>query len=841
MSKRIVFNPATPNDQGGIIPSEVIDFSRYDKNPVILKNHNWNADPIGIMTDIKLIGGNWTGIPVFHRITQESKDTADMYDQGFIKACSIGGFSEWKTNSAGQAQIDKNGNRTCAHFDLYEISICTLPSNEDAVTLSADQQADLSVKIYQKDEIDNVSTSITTLSSKFKFNNVEKQPNQQNAENEISAKLEAAEKEVTRLKAEKDAAEKQTLQAGGASEVPDALPGVMKQVLSFTGEILKLFGVGKVEPAKTENTSLPAGSKGDPTVKAEDPLTTKVGDGGKITLKSKKDQAKKKMDDAKDAAEKAVEAAKKAKEKADKEDASKEEKDAYKSAIEKAENAVKEAEEMEATYNSMDDDDDDAEEASTKNAAKPERTTNSAKPVMKNVTEIREQLKLAATPADHARVNSQLSRGLTFSRLHAAWKKDEYSEEGRVFSRVLAQTGDQKDVNDHAIMLNAIINDPKYEAIVKKVRFNQNIQPRQMQAMVQDVNARGGVNLTQLAAKLNSGQVSYLCADNTLKERTMLTSTDTLLASPDLYAVEWLPLAIFAMYPSDAWKSDISIFGAQMTSENTGLIWTNVAADPTITKGAQPNNPTPYTYSDNAVSLALASYWLNPMLWQPIDMHQLRTDKMATGWAQAFNKWGAIIDDNLIYTIASLIPAASIINSSGAVTAIGSGPNKFYYNNTYSGNLKGAAYDDVFVVEQVFNNQNYNLDLEGPTLVLDPILERTLKQDPNVISLLSRFISTDDAKVLKIGNTKVRSRSRVAIYDPATTAYKDPNSTIPSTATSAGIGFIPSQLGIGLGALDVFMQQSPGNYGYIMSADCRVGINALRANFNGLAGYNYGS
>ena len=837
MSKRIVFNTSTPNDQGGIIPNEALNFVRYNKNPVLLKNHVWGSDPIGQMTDIKVIDGQYTGVPVFHRLTKESIETADMYDAGHLKACSIGGFAEWKTNSAGQAQLDKDGNRVCALFDMYEISICTLPSNQDAVTLSADAK-ELAVKIYEKEEGQQV---IAKLSTQLKENTVETKPTTLTAEQE----LEAAEKKVADLKAAKLAAEKKTaeekaaadlLKAGGASDIPGELPGVMKDVLSFAKAI---FGL----KSKETEIAPPAVAPGVPKVTTPNPTEATV---PLVTLKAKKsDAAKEKMEKAKEAASKAVEAAKAAKAKADAEDATDEMKAGHKSAMEAAEKAIEAAEKAEAEYKAALEDDDDEEgegdDKKSKNAAAAEKTTNATtKMEKKTPEELRAELKLVAPPTTAAKVGLH-SQGLTFTKLHAEAVKNPQSNEGRIYNRVMDGSGDRQ-IGDYAIMLNSIMNDPKFAAIVEKARFNQNVSPQEMPAMAANIKARGGLTLQQLAGRLNSGMVNVLGRDNVLREATTLNSTDNMLASPDLFAVEWLPLAIFSLFPSGDWKNDIPVFSAQMTGENTGLIWTNVNADPAITKGAQPTNPANYTYSDVAVALSLAAYWLQPMLWTPLTMHQFRYDQMSTGWAQAFAKWGAVIDDNLLYTLASTVPAGSIVSTSGTQFNInGTGANKFYWNPAFTGNLLGPAYNDIFAIEQVYNNQNFEIEKMNPVLTVDPIMTRMIKQDPDTKSLLTRFIESNKSELLTIGNTKLVSRSRLAIYDPATGQVKDPNGSIPSTAVSASVGFIPSQVGIGLGMLDVFMQQSPGNYGYLMSADIRAGIVPLRANFNGTTLFTYGA
>src|ERR1700748_767518 len=110
VGKRIVFSTNTPNDQGFRIPNDVLDFGRYKKNPIVLLQHNWESLPLGQMTEIDFNDGEWTGIPVFHRLTEESRIADDLWQAGVLKACSIGGFKELKTT--GKMTRDKDGNPT---------------------------------------------------------------------------------------------------------------------------------------------------------------------------------------------------------------------------------------------------------------------------------------------------------------------------------------------------------------------------------------------------------------------------------------------------------------------------------------------------------------------------------------------------------------------------------------------------------------------------------------------------------------------------------------------------------------------------------------------------------
>jgi hypothetical protein len=179
---------------------------------------------------------------------------------------------------------------------------------------------------------------------------------------------------------------------------------------------------------------------------------------------------------------------------------------------------------------------------------------------------------------------------------------------------------------------------------------------------------------------------------------------------------------------------------------------------------------------------------------------------------------------------------AAQFNISGA-----NDPNAFYWNPAFTGNLRTPVLNDIITVEQIYNKQNFDLETERPYLVIDPTMEALISKDPDTKTLLTRWINADGADLLKFKHTVLNQRSRVAIYDPATSQVKDPNGVIPATAVSAGIGFVPSQVGIGLGMLDVFMIQDPTNYGYKMSADIRIGIVPLRADFSGTTLYTYGS
>lgn len=864
--KRIVFSTPTPNDQGLIIPNESMDFARFKSNPVILCQHNWEAPPLGIWEDWKIENGQWTAIPVFHKLTYESYMYSDLWEAGQLVACSIGGEAEWLTNGAGQPKLTKEGYKTAERFNLYEISMVTLPSNPDATVK-------LSALIYAKEDLDKVNRSIVTLSSKYKI-----PPTMEKSKEEIE--LEAAQANVTRLTGLIAAAGPKVKAGANGSDDPshDQLPSVIKDILNNNTQMTTGF-LGMFEKFFT---ALTGGKKEDKLAGAPAPkgLPTSTLSDGTVAqptptgLSAAVTAAKLKAEKALNAAHEATKVATAARLKAVEATATKEEKDAYTTALSAAQVAFATALEAEEEYKAcMDSEDEGGEDMKAKDKAKtaaaPTKVTlgttvtptagtgtDPAKPItMKSADELgAEGVKLAPKPEIVARVKKE--GRVSFSAL-----SNPKNEEGaRIIGRSLGSDSQDKDIADYAILLESIMTDGKFKAIVDKTRVIANISEAQFNGFKKsgDLNNRPGLSLAHFAAELQSGCVTVMGRDNQMhrvtslsaKETVRLTSTDNALAAPALNTIEWLSLAIYALYPSTDWKNDIPMFGAQMTGSNTGVIWANIAADPTITFGTQPVAPADYTYADDAVALTLIPSWLQPMLWTPLTMHQLRYDQMATGWAQAFAKWGSLIDDKLIYTLASTVPAASIIQTIGQKGLNGPGasfqltgandPNSFYYNPNLLANLATPAYGDITRIEQIYNRQNFNLPTERSRLVMDPTMEAFISLDPDTKSLLTRWIESNREDLLKIKHTTLNQRSRVAIYDPATGQVKDPSGVIPPTAVSAGISFLASQVAMGIGILDVFMIQDPAAYGYRMSADIREGIVPVRKNYNGTALYTYG-
>jgi hypothetical protein len=878
----INFTNTTPNDQNSVIPNEAMDFTRYLLNPVILRDHDWKSRATGLMRDIHFEDGNWKGLPDFHGITKESEEDKKMYDKGYLLSASIGGEMILKTTGEFEDVfndetkkyerkpvlfVNEQGLYVAEKFYLFEVSFPTLPSNYTAVTDEAIINAQkleaqlltnkLGIKTFAQTEKENVLSTLTTLSLNILESN-NKNLNQMTDEEKAKAVADKEAKAAEKLQAEQAA--KKAADDAAALDASDksnhviletgktkSLPSIIADRIKTHGILGALFGS---EPLYTKpddddfpQTTKPKG-KGD---LVQQPQTI-----GKMSAEAAKKRA-----------EEAVKAVKEAKSKFEEAEEGEEKvkfKKAYEEACKEAEKFCKEAEEAEAEEEASKK---EAEESAKKEAEEKKRAEESAKskenmsaqPIKATKAELA-ALNLAPIP-EHAQKVELAASNLTFTKLRADQKEGERIL-GRIFNGGHKEDG-QSTISDYAIVLKAMMNDKKYDAVIKQLRCIPCASMDHFRESRNYVNANPnsklGFDVQKMYARLASGRTEGMDWTGGAQSVKTTLSTASAFSSLDTAAVEWLTLVLFKLFPSEDWKNEIPVFGAEQTGRNLGVIWTNILANAPIYRGTNPapaNNYGPY--SDQSVGMTLVPYWQAPTLWQPLSMHQLRYDQMATGWLQNLAALNAQIGDDLLYTlIAGLLAnqptkiayTGGLSNPSTGVsqtfTIPGSG-SSFIFNSAFAGTLVKPGMNDIFAIEEQFMLQNYDLPRERPVLVGDSTMMRWLKSDNQTQSILTKWVNEQGAELQKISHTLIHERSRVGAYDPASATVIDTHATgvqIPATTLSAGLAFIASQVGIGLGLIDVFMIQDPTNYAYKMSVDLRINARALRSDYTGLCMYTY--
>lgn len=93
------------------------DFKNFKKNPVLLAGHDYRPQyVIGVAKNLRADGNKVTFEPVFHTITNIAKELKQMYEEGILKAWSVGFIPG-----------DKN--------ELLEVSAVAVPANAEALML----------------------------------------------------------------------------------------------------------------------------------------------------------------------------------------------------------------------------------------------------------------------------------------------------------------------------------------------------------------------------------------------------------------------------------------------------------------------------------------------------------------------------------------------------------------------------------------------------------------------------------------------------------------------------------------------------------------------------------
>ena len=521
--KWITFSNFVPNDQNSRIPSDSLDFTRYVLNPVVLSDHNWHSRAVAMMRDIHREGDNWVGWPEFHGITEESKRDKEMYEKGFLVSASIGGEMilkttgdfQWITDEETKQQKkvpvlykDEDGYNIAEKFYVYEISLPTLPSNFTAVTDDALKNAEalrsayqeaynkLGVKVFRKEESENVYSTIVTLSSDFtkviNKNASQMTDEEKQAKAAADEKAKAAEK-LQADQAAKEAADKAAAEAAlkdnsahvilGAGE---GMPGFIKKLIQKNGVFATIFG-GKPLVTEPDDDDKPQVVK---PKKDTLPTTPHVGLSAKEKAEeavNKVKEAKKDLDDCTDEGQKVKfkEAYEKACKEADvcvKEAEAEEEAKAKKEAEAKAEEEAKVKAEEEAKAEAAKKES-EAKVKAEESALEAEKVKlASGKPIQKTKAEL-EALKLAPKPE----IKVTMGTEKTFTQLRA-----DKTEGERILGRIF--NGGKKDdgavtIQDYATVLQSILNTPKYRAIAEKVRvLNANSMP-QFEEIRNNVNA----------------------------------------------------------------------------------------------------------------------------------------------------------------------------------------------------------------------------------------------------------------------------------------------------------------------------------------------------------------
>lgn len=163
-SRRVRLSDESLNDHGFYVPNGTIDWKRFQTNPVLLRFHNRELDPVGKVVNISQDDrGDWWGDLVFGRTTA-ARDAEMNWDDGIYNAVSINGLF---------SIAEKNSRRVAVYVEPREVSLVPVPSNRNAIGM----QSLSSVQFGVTEEIAVAEESLSSemLETLHNFENMEEE------------------------------------------------------------------------------------------------------------------------------------------------------------------------------------------------------------------------------------------------------------------------------------------------------------------------------------------------------------------------------------------------------------------------------------------------------------------------------------------------------------------------------------------------------------------------------------------------------------------------------------------------------------------------------------------
>ena len=228
---RQVLSNETINDYDMVVLSDGIDWSRYEKNPVLLENHDWDSQPIGNVVNIHREGNDWIGTLKFAEGTERGKTAKYLNENGFYRAVSIGGVSR-------EIEDESTGVKYATYFLVYEVSLCSLQSNSDAVSDFKGEKVMLAAEFApsQTERITTLSAKDHSLINKYKSNMTQEDPKDGTIQKEDPAKEATTLSAALPVPAADNVAELRTLNAEDTESIAEKIVTKLKSFFGAAGK-----------------------------------------------------------------------------------------------------------------------------------------------------------------------------------------------------------------------------------------------------------------------------------------------------------------------------------------------------------------------------------------------------------------------------------------------------------------------------------------------------------------------------------------------------------------------------------------------------------------------------
>lgn len=198
--------------QGDKLNLETWDLRNYKKNPVLQFAHNYNLPPIGLAKNIRVEGKKLLFEPEFHEITQLAREVKQLYEEGIMKAFSVGFLIK-----------EKDGEQS---LELLEISGVPVPANPRALVLEKSIEASI-----PDEEVEKINEWITSEKS-------EKEIEKKTLKKKTDKTVPAIKKEAESEEKKEEMAEKAEMKAGKVLSRKSR--SVIESAISALQELIKV-------------------------------------------------------------------------------------------------------------------------------------------------------------------------------------------------------------------------------------------------------------------------------------------------------------------------------------------------------------------------------------------------------------------------------------------------------------------------------------------------------------------------------------------------------------------------------------------------------------------------
>lgn len=135
--------------EGEVVLADAVDWSEYQKNPVVAFNHNYNIPPVGKSLWQKKINKSWKAKtqysrrPKTHPVDKEwfPESIFHMIKEQMLPGKSIGGLCKRREPTAEEKQIYPGVKRIAEKAVVFEYSVVPVGINKGAVTEAISKSA----------------------------------------------------------------------------------------------------------------------------------------------------------------------------------------------------------------------------------------------------------------------------------------------------------------------------------------------------------------------------------------------------------------------------------------------------------------------------------------------------------------------------------------------------------------------------------------------------------------------------------------------------------------------------------------------------------------------------